>query len=329
MLITVMLLPTLFSFSVGLLVMLVSSQTFLNVVQELSVKWKFSPLFISLVIVALGTNLPEFTVTIASLRNNDPGLAMGNLVGSSIANLSIILGTATLFGKVRIGTTKTPKNATILALITVLFSILALSSVRLSYQVMLLLGATTFSLGYQYVLAKYGRLHEDRKLLQIIEKVSKKKKYMPPIAYILLFAGSLIGITVGGQVTVNAVENLSVILGLTTTFLGLTLTAIATSLPELLLSIIATRKNENKVVLGTLIGSNIFNLSLFPAIVLAASTNIRIIKFVTIKDLLFLLLTTAIFYSLVIKKQGTVIDKKMSILLMLIFPLFTLFIFYF
>jgi len=258
-----MLLPTISSFAVGLIVMLISAQTFLNVVRELSVKWKFSPLFISLVIVALGTNLPELTVTIASLNNGDPGLAMGNVVGSSIANLSIILGITTFFGKVRIGTTKTPKNATILMVITLLFAVLTLSSVRTYYQVILMSIAIIFSLVYQYVLAKYGRLHEDKKLLALIDKVNKKKKFMHPAIYIILFIGSLIGLTIGGQVTVNSVEDLSLILGLTTTFLGLTLTAIATSLPELMLSLIATKKDENKVVLGTLIGSNIFNLSLF------------------------------------------------------------------
>jgi len=149
-----MLLPTISSFAVGLIVMLISAQTFLNVVRELSVKWKFSPLFISLVIVALGTNLPELTVTIASLNNGDPGLAMGNVVGSSIANLSIILGITTFFGKVRIGTTKTPKNATILMVITLLFAVLTLSSVRTYYQVILMSIAIIFSLVYQYVLAK-------------------------------------------------------------------------------------------------------------------------------------------------------------------------------
>jgi len=324
-----MLLPTISSFAVGLIVMLISAQTFLNVVRELSVKWKFSPLFISLVIVALGTNLPELTVTIASLNNGDPGLAMGNVVGSSIANLSIILGITTFFGKVRIGTTKTPKNATILMVITLLFAVLTLSSVRTYYQVILMSIAIIFSLVYQYVLAKYGRLHEDKKLLALIDKVNKKKKFMHPAIYIILFIGSLIGLTIGGQVTVNSVEDLSLILGLTTTFLGLTLTAIATSLPELMLSLIATKKDENKVVLGTLIGSNIFNLSLFPALILSSTFDLRIKKFVTIKELFFLLLITTIFYTLILNKKGTVIEKKMSILLMLIFPIFTLFIFYF
>lgn len=324
-----MLFSALFSFAAGLLVMLISAQVFLNITQELSVRWKFSPLFISLVIVALGTNLPELTVTVASIANNDPGLAMGNVVGSSIANLTLILGLTTLFGSVRIGTTKTPKNATILALITVLFSVLMLSSVRIQYQIALLSIAIIIALSYQYVLARYGRLHEDRKLLEMIEKVNRKKKYLPKSVYFLLFLGSLTGLAIGGQVTVRSIENLSLILGLSTTFLGLTLTAVATSLPELVLSLIASNKNDNKVVLGTLIGSNIFNLSLFPAIILSSTLNNTIHKYVTLHDILFLLLITAIFYSVIIKKQGTIISKKISLLLLALFPLFTFFIFYF
>jgi cation:H+ antiporter len=324
-----MLLPVLFSFGAGLLVMLISAQTFLNIAQEIAVKWKFSPLFISLVIVALGTNLPELTVTVVSLGNHDPGLAMGNVVGSSIANLSIVLGITTFFGKVRIGTTKTPKNATVLVLMTLLFSILTLSAVKIQFQGLLLFTALIFSLVYQYILARSGRLKEDRKLLELIEKVHKKKKALPKSVYVLLFVGSLIGLGIGGQVTVTSVEQIAEILRLSTTFLGLTLTAIATSLPELITAILASRKNENKIVLGTLIGSNIFNLSLFPAIILFTTMQDKITKLVTIQDLLFLLLITVIFYSLIIKKQGTVIEKKMSILLMLIFPLFTLFIYYF
>ncbi|GIK83686.1 MAG: sodium:calcium antiporter [Patescibacteria group bacterium] len=309
--------------------MLVASNVFLKITEELSAIWKLSPLFVSLVVTALGTNLPELTVTLVSIQNNDHGLAMGNLVGSCIANLSIILGLSTLFGKVRIGTTKTPKNATILAIATLLFSVLMLSSVRIEYQIILMLLMIVFALIFQYRMAVSGRLHEDKKFLALIEKVTKKKKHMPKIFYIVLFVGTLIGLAIGGRVTVKAVEDLAVILGLSTTFLGLTLTAVATSLPELLLSIIASTKNENKVVLGTLIGSNIFNLSLFPAIILSSTTALKFRKFITIKEIFFLLLITAMFYSLVVKKQGTVIDKKMSMLLMLIFPLFTLFIFYF
>ena len=324
-----MLIPAIFSFSVGLIVMLLSAQVFLNITQELSVKWNFSPLFISLVIVALGTNLPELTVTLASLNNSDPGLAMGNIVGSSIANVTLILGISIFFGNIRVGTTKTPKNAVILLLLTSLFSVLMLSSVHVPYQVILLLLAVVFAITYEYLLALNGRLHEDKKLLKLIAKINQKRKYKPKLVYLVLFLGSLIGLAVGGQVTVTAVEDLSLVFNLSTTVLGLTLTAIATSLPELLLSVIATNKKENKVVLGTLIGSNIFNLSLFPAIILFSTIGFKIKKFITIKEVFFLLLVTVLFYTILKKYQGKVIAKKLGLLLILLFPLFTFFILYF
>lgn len=324
-----MLFSTILSFFVGLIVILASAQTFLNIAQELAVRWKFSPLIISLVIISFGTTLPELTVTLASIGSNDPGLAMGNIIGSSIANLTLVLGTATLFGAVRIGTTKTPKNATVLLVLTVMFTILSLSSVNTYYKVILLILGVTLSLIYQYILAVRGRSFEDKNLLELIQQVSKKKKYLPNFIYLLLFIISVIGLIFGGNITVKSVEDLSLLLGLSTTFLGLTLTSVTTSLPELLTTIIASNKKENKVVIGTLIGSNIYNISIFPAIILFSTTGYQIKKFVSIKELFFLLLVIVIFYSLIMKYKGTVIPKKISLLLLLLFPIFTLVMYYF
>ena len=317
-----------FSFVAGLIVMLISSKIFLDFTKEFSAKWKFSPLFISLVIVAWGTNLPELTVTIAALGHGDPGLAMGNVVGSSIANITIVLGASTLFGKVRIGTTKTPKNAFLLLVITVLFSVLALSSVAVIYKVILLSVAVLVSFTYEYILAVNGRLHEDKKLLKMISKLTTKKRKFPKIVYVILFLGSLAGISIGGNITVNSITDLSTILNLSTTILGLTLTAVATSLPEMLMSIVASNKNDNKVVLGTLVGSNIFNLTLFPAIILLSTMSHKIKKFVSIKEIFFLMLSTLIFYIIVKKYNGSVISREISVLLISIFALFSVFIFY-
>lgn len=320
--------PVVFSFSAGLVVMLISAQIFLNLTQEFSAKWKFSPLFISLVIVALGTNLPELTVTLAALRNSDPGLALGNAVGSSIANITIVLGVATFFGKVRIGTTKTQKNTFLLLVATFLFSILTLSSVATIYKIILLAITLIISLTYEYILAVRGRLHEDKKLLILIEKLSQKKRKLPKIIYLILFLGSLAGLGIGGNVTVNAVTQLSKILHLSTTVLGLTLTAIATSLPEMLMSLTASSKKDNKVVLGTLIGSNIFNLTLFPAIILSSTIDLKIKKFISIKEVFFLMLVTVAFYMIIKKYSGEVISKKVSVFLISLFALFTIFTFY-
>lgn len=321
-------LPAIFSFSAGLVVMLISAKIFLDIAQEFSARWKFSPLFVSLVIVAFGTTLPELTVTISALSHADPGLAMGNAVGSSIANITIVLGAATLFGKVRIGTTKTPKNAFLLLTISLLFSVLALSSIATSYKVIFLLSIICFNFIYQYILAVNGRNHEDKLFLKLLEKLTKKKKKLPAIVYVIMFVGSIAGLGIGGNIAVNSVESLAKILGLSTTILGLTLTAIATSLPELLTSIIASNKKDNKVVLGTLIGSNIFNLTLFPAIILNYTSDLKIKKFVSIKEIFFVMLSALVFYMIVKKYSGKVIPKEVSILLITIFAVYSVFIFY-
>jgi cation:H+ antiporter len=321
--------PAIFSFSAGLVVMLIAAKIFLDLTKEFSAKWKFSPLFISLVVVALGTNLPELTVTIAALGNADPGLAMGNVVGSSIANLTIVLGASTLFAKVRIGTTKTPKNASLLLLITVLFSILTLSSVSIIYKIILLITALLVSLVYQYILALNGREHEDKKLLKLIQKLELKKRKFPSIVYLILFLGSLAGLSIGGNITVKAVEDLSHILQLSTTVLGLTLTALATSMPELMMSLIASSRKDNKVILGTLMGSNIFNLTIFPAIILSSTAAFKIKKFISTKEIFFLMLVTMIFYGIIKKYNGKNFSKEISVLLIAMFALFSVIIFYF
>ncbi|MCA9368718.1 MAG: sodium:calcium antiporter [Pseudomonadales bacterium] len=315
-----MLLSTLLAFFVGLAVMLIASQAFLNVIQELAAKWRFSPLFISLVIVALGTNLPELTVTGVSLYQHDADLAMANLIGSSIANITLIFGIAVLFNNIRIGTNKSQKNAVLLLAITVLFVILLLSSVSKTNQVIIFVITISAALLYQYLSAKEGRLHEDKRLLDQLQKLYTKKRRYPNFFYAVMLTTTISGLAVGGLVTVNAVNNLAHILGYATSVLGLTLTAVSTSLPELLLSILASRKNENKVVIGTLVGSNIFNLALFPAIVLWLGEQGPISNW----ELYSLLIITIFFSLMLFMYKGRNVAKKVGFGLIAIYLVFVI-----
>jgi len=312
------LLPTLFSFAIGLSIMLVSSQAFLKVIQELAAKWRFSPLFISLVIVALGTNLPELTVTGVSLYQHDADLAMANLIGSSIANITLIFGVATLFGGVKLGNNKSQKNAVLLLAITVLFVILLLSSISLQNKVIIFFFTISISLLYQYFSAKQGRLHEDKRLLDALQNLYKKNRKHPRLFYIITLLTTTAGLTVGGMVTVNAVNGLAHILGYATSVLGLTLTAISTSLPELILSVIASHKHENKVVIGTLVGSNVFNLALFPGIILLFGDQGPISAW----ELYSLLIITIFFCLMLFMYKGKQVPKKIGVALIAFFIVF-------
>jgi len=289
--------------------------------QTISAKWKLSPLLVSLVIVGLGTNLPELVVTISSLTHHDPGLAFGNLVGSSIINLSLIFGLAVVAGHVKIGNHKTQKNALVLLGVTLLFIALRFSPIPNAIQAVLLLLALGGSLGYEYWLGVQGRKHEDKNLITKMVKVEKKKHHYPAGITTVAFILSLVGLIFGGSLTVTAIESLAVIWGISTTVLGLTLTSISTSLPELITILLAEKHENNKVVVGTLLGSNLFNLTLFPAIILF-NTSLRSI--LPISDLLFLLAITLAFVFVLFRYRLKEVTHRMGIGLLVIFLIFAL-----
>lgn len=313
-----MLLETLLSFVIGLAIILIAAQLFLKIAEKLAVQWKLSPLFVSVVVLALGANLPEATVTISSLLNEDPGLAMGNLLGSSILNITLILGLGIVLGSVRIGTKKTQYNAAFLLWHIFLLVGLKFSSVEPIYRGITLITSMVITLVFQYVLAANGRTHEDKKFFSSLKKISQKQ---PGVRWYLAgfgIAASIAGLVTGGTLVISSIDTLSALLNLSTTILGLTLTAVATSFPELILTVVAALKGENKVVVGTLIGSTLFNISLLPGLILLFSqpADIEPIEFI------FLLLAGTAAASLIYFYKGMTVPKVAGVVLIGIFTLF-------
>lgn len=317
-----MILPIIINLVISLAILLVSSKVFLSIAQSISVRFKFSPLFVSLVVVALATNLPELTITVAALVNHDAQLAMANLTGSSIVNITLIFGLSVIFGAVRIGTKKTPKNAIVLLLVTVLFAVMQFSGLSFNLRGTILVATFSLVLMYQYLLALNGRFHEDKKLLVTLANIERKKRKIHPLLFPIAFIVSLAGLIIAGNMFVTGVENLSSILNISTTILGLTLTAVATSAPELILSMMATikkNKQDSKIVIGTLIGSNIINLTILPAMVLFVAQKIIVSQ----GERLFLLVSTLLFVLVILRKKGSVVNKAIGIVFLLLFIAFT------
>lgn len=312
-----MLIQSIFSFLAGITLLLISANYFLKYSEIIAHKFKLSPFFISIFLVAFGATLPELTVTISSIINNDAGLGMGNAVGSSIANLTIILGVPAVFGAIKVGINKTQKLIFLLLLVTFLFSVIELSALFPIYKAGLLLFAFVATFIYQINVSK------------VEKKQTEKQLYKKPVYfYLVLTVASMLGLALGGKISVDAISIMAIELKISTTILGLTITSVATSLPEMLLSILATRKSDNKVVLGTLVGSNMFNLTLFPALIIFANQNLNIKKFISIKEIFTLLLVTFIFYTIVRIQKGRHIDLKLGILLISIFLIFSFISFY-
>jgi len=303
-------------FIVGAIVLLLSTQYFIKFAERISLSLKLSPLIIGLTIVSIGTSLPELTISTIAAMQGDMGLALGNLIGSNIVNVFLVLGIGILTGTLRIGTTKTQRNIYIMTGVTALFLCMYIMGVASAPAgILLILLALLISYG-EYVWGVSGRSHEDAVFFK------RKKKGSVTGKDIFLLAGILCGVVLGGILTVSAVERLSMELGLSTTILGLSITAIVTSLPELLTTLLSQRDHEEKLTIGNLIGSNIYNLALIGGIVLLFSSW----KYITRYEIVMLLSATAAFTGVVVLYKGKIIPKYIGYFLIVLFCLYIYFL---
>jgi len=308
------LLPALFVFGIGISLVLVGAEFLVYAAKHIATQLKLSPLFISLTIVSIGTSLPELAVSTSSILQGDDGLAIANIIGSNITNSTLILGIAILLSSIRIGTQKTQKNAFILLILTFVFSALRLSSIAPTHQGSLLLGIAVMVILFQYFSALHGRLHEDKKMLSILKKFSKKE-LLPFWVYVIILFASVVALWFGSSLVVRSTEQLAILLKITTTVLGLTITALATSLPELITTLVSESKHEDKMVVGNIIGSNIYNLALIGGF-LALFPHTRILE---PKDFIFLI-ASAMFTAFVIRQwKGRYISRFAGIFGLLLF----------
>ena len=238
-----------FSF-LGLLLLVISGDFLVRGAIELSSRLRISALLVSLTIVAFGTSAPELIVAIKATLNGAPGLAMGNVVGSNIANILLVLGLPILLVRLQNDIADTRRSFVFMIFASVLFVFLGMSgSFSLVYGVVLL------SL-LIFILADSFR--QGRKNIENYENKSRKLKSWSSIIFFLLLG--ILGLPLGADILVKNASLLAHDYGISDAIIGLTLVAIGTSLPELATTFVAVMRKKADVVLGNLIGSNIFNL---------------------------------------------------------------------
>lgn len=218
----------------------------------IAAKNNISPLLIGLTIVALGTSAPEMAVSLFASFNDTPNLAVGNAIGSNIANIGLVLGFACLIQPVSIHSTIIRREYPLLLLtmFLVLFLILDNQLSQLDGLILLMaLGAFIIFLVSQAKKTE-DALHDEFKN----ELVSRLKK---PWVWLFL---SLILLPISAQMIIYAASNIAKAFGLSDAVIGLTIVALGTSLPEVATSITGILKKEDDIAIGNILGSNIFNL---------------------------------------------------------------------
>lgn len=235
-------------------------------------------IIIGLTIVAMGTSLPETAVSVtASLANNN-ALAVSNAVGSNIFNLMVVIGFCAVLTPVAVQKDVLKRDFPFSMLCAVLlFALGCIGPMILGHfdgVILLALFAVyvVFLIRSALKASKSGNTSDD----ESIAAAEEMKMISVPRSIFFIVAGA-VGIALGGDVVVNSASNIATKFGMSQTLVGLTIVSIGTSLPELVTSIVAARKNEVDMALGNAIGSNIFNILM----VLGIASAISPIAFLT------------------------------------------------
>lgn len=224
-------------------------------------KFGLSEMLIGLTIVAIGTSLPEIFITITSSIDGHSDLIIGNAIGSCICNFLLVLGLSAIITPVnldkRIVRTHLPIAIAIMILVLILGNTNAYEITRWQGFILLLI-----SVIYIVYTVYEERKTKDKKIeKEIIEEVEAKEHYSTPTIIIYLILG-LFGLKFGSDFVVDNSILVAQMMGLSEKFIGMTIVAVGTALPEIITGIIAARRNETDLLLGNITGSNILNLCL-------------------------------------------------------------------
>lgn len=249
---------------------------------------KVPSIIIGLTIVAMGTSLPETAVSVTAALNGSNEIAVSNVIGSNLFNLMVVTGVCAAIKKIGINSDLMKRDfpfsfiATIIMLIFIADTFLLKASENILSRVNGIVFLVLFAI-YMFILI--SSTLKARKNAADNEDDDIEK--MPVWKSILFIIIGIIAIKVGGDLVVDSASAIAASFGLSETLIGLTIVAFGTSLPELATSIVASRKGENDLALGNVVGSNIFNILL----VLGISTTIKpiTVNVESIYDLLVLI----------------------------------------
>lgn len=240
----------------GLALLILGGEALVRGAGALASRAGISPLVIGLVVVSAATSAPELAVSVGAVINGEPDLAVGNVIGSNIANVLLILGVAAVLSPLAIKRSLLKFDMPIMLGLSVLLLIVSLDGV-LSF----LDGALLFAIVALHSTASVviGKRDTAQNTGESNPKSISDKPTALWLAILVVLAG--IGILVGGsQLLVVGAVNIATALGVSSLVIGLTVVAIGTSLPELSTAVIAIRRGETDMAVGNIVGSNIFNI---------------------------------------------------------------------
>ena len=307
----------LFLLILGFVALILGANWLVNGATSIGVKAKLSPLIIGLTIVAFGTSLPEMIVNVFACIKGSPGLAIGNIIGSNTMNILLILGVSAMIFPIDVSRISIRRDIPAGFIATLAITLMANDFFRgTAATINWVEGIVLLLMGMGYLLLTFKKNTE-------LSEDSGAQQELPWGKTIFELIIGIIGLYIGGELVSNNAQHLALHWGMSESTVGLTVVATATSLPELITSIVAALKKNSAIAIGNVLGSNILNIFM----VLGVSSLITPLPFDAKmnQQLLILFAANAIMLTVVFTGKGRKISRFEGFILTLGYVGFMLF----
>ncbi len=298
---------------VGFVFLIKGADFFVEGASAVAKKLHVPALVIGMTIVAMGTSLPELSVSVTASIAGSNQLAIGNVVGSNIFNLMVVLGSCALFSALEVSDDTIKKDFPFSVACAIALMVMGLIGNSVGH----IDGAILLVVFIIFLASMLKAAKKSRANAAVIaeEDVEKEIVDIPTWLCIVYIIGGAVAIKFGGDWVVDSCTTLALKFGMSETLVGLTIVALGTSLPELVTSIVAAKKNELDMAIGNVVGSNVFNILL----ILGTAGAISPMTYLTVNaiDTLILVGFSAIVWAMCLKKKN--LNRANGIIMLLLY----------
>lgn len=299
---------------IGFIILIKGADYFVDGSSGIAGNFKVSKMLIGLTIVAFGTSAPEFAVSVKSLISGNVDIVLGNVIGSNILNIFLILGVCALIHSLKVKDNTVKKELPITLMITIAFAVLMTDSIFDKNIV------NSFTRGDGLILLLFFSVFMYYVIGMSKNKVDDSDETYPSMKKsILLTVCGLIAIIIGSNFVVDSASALAKMFGVSERMISLTIVAFGTSLPELVTSISATKKGQYDIAIGNVVGSNIFNIGIVIGLPILLFGGISSINFSYI-DIVIMIISALLLF--IFSFNDKYITKIEGIIFLLIFIIY-------
>ncbi len=252
----------------GFVLLIKGADYFVDGASAIAKKLKIPSLIIGLTIVAMGTSLPELAVSVTASIGGNNALSVSNVVGSNLFNLMVVLGMSALMNPIVVGIETLKKDypfSVACAVVLLIMGAIGMELGRVDGIILLVV-----FVGFILFQVRSALKHR-KEAMESNDNEDEEIKDIPLWLAAIYILGGVIAIKYGGDFVVNSAVTIAEFFGLSQTLIGLTIVALGTSLPELVTSVVAARKNELDMAVGNVVGSNVFNILMILGVASAIS----------------------------------------------------------